>query len=107
MNIDESMKVVNWGLVFVKKNFTVINIKASQRGQIMKIKKEAYSSIVRKDFAQQIMRISKSMESIFLDQLNIIGHYDAQHIFEIDQSKCRVYILNRLFCLDFSDPEKT
>ena len=72
----------------------------------MKIKKEAYSSIVRKDFAQQIMRISKSMESIFLDQLNIIGHYDAQHIFEIDQSKCRVYILNRLFCLDFSDPEK-
>lgn len=106
MNINETMKVVNWGLVFVKKNFTVINMKASQRGQIMKIKKEAYSSIVRNNFAQQIMRISKSMENIFLDQLNIIGHYDAQYIFEIDQSKCRVYILNRLFWLDFSAPAK-
>lgn len=72
----------------------------------MKIKKDVYSSIIRKDFAQQIMRISKSMESIFVDQMSIIGHYDAQYMFEIDQANHHIYILNRLFCLDFSNPHK-
>ncbi|TCB51421.1 hypothetical protein E0H80_05270 [Acinetobacter sp. ANC 4779] len=54
--------------------------------------------------AKQLLRISKSLNGIFQDQLNIVGDLNAQNMFRIDQERHVVKIANGLFQLEFHSP---
>ncbi len=54
--------------------------------------------------AKQLFRISKTLNEIFQDQLNIVTDLNAQNMFRIDQEQHCVYIANGLFQLQFSAP---
>ena len=55
--------------------------------------------------AKQLLRISKSLNEIFQDQLNIAGDLNAQNMFRIDQERHAVHVANGLFQLQFHAPE--
>ena len=55
--------------------------------------------------AKQLLRISKNLNEIFQDQLNIVGDLNAQNMFRIDQERHAVKIANSLFQLQFHAPE--
>lgn len=55
--------------------------------------------------AKQLLRISKSLNEIFQDQLNIVGDLNAQNMFRIDQERHVVQIANGLFQLEFHAPD--
>ena len=55
--------------------------------------------------AKQLLRISKSLNEIFQDQLNIVGDLNAQNMFRIDQERHVVKIANGLFQLEFHSPD--
>nr|MBP8207568.1 hypothetical protein [Acinetobacter sp.] len=57
--------------------------------------------------AKQLFRISKALNEIFQDQLNIVTDLNAQNMFRIDQERYCVYIANGLFQLQFSAPTST
>ena len=57
--------------------------------------------------AKQLFRISKTLNEIFQDQLNIVTDLNAQNMFRIDQEQHCVYIANGLFQLQFSAPTST
>ena len=57
--------------------------------------------------AKQLFRISKALNEIFQDQLNIVTDLNAQNMFRIDQERHSVYIANGLFQLQFSAPTST
>ncbi|TCB78123.1 hypothetical protein E0H89_07275 [Acinetobacter sp. ANC 3781] len=54
--------------------------------------------------AKQLLRISKSLNEIFQDQLNIVGDLNVQNMFRIDQERHVVKIANGLFQLEFHSP---
>ncbi|OTG66233.1 hypothetical protein B9T25_10540 [Acinetobacter sp. ANC 4470] len=54
--------------------------------------------------AKQLFRVSKSLNEIFQDQLNIVTDLNAQNMFRVDQERHCVYIANGLFQLQFSAP---
>lgn len=54
--------------------------------------------------AKQLLRISKSLNEIFQDQLKIVGDLNAQNMFRIDQERHVVKIANGLFQLEFHSP---
>ncbi|CAB1213265.1 hypothetical protein [Acinetobacter bouvetii] len=55
--------------------------------------------------AKQLLRISKSLNQIFQDQLNIVGDLNAHNMFSIDQERHAVQVANGLFQLQFHAPE--
>ncbi|WP_445659741.1 hypothetical protein [Acinetobacter sp. F16] len=55
--------------------------------------------------AKQLLRISKSLNEIFQDQLNIAFDLNAQNMFRIDQERHAVHVANGLFQLQFHAPE--
>ena len=55
--------------------------------------------------AKQLFRISKNLNEIFQDQLNIAGDLNAQNMFRIDQGRHVVQIANGLFQLEFHAPD--
>ena len=55
--------------------------------------------------AKQLLRISKSLNEIFQDQLNIVGDLNVQNMFRIDQERHVVKIANGLFQLEFHSPD--
>lgn len=55
--------------------------------------------------AKQLLRISKNLNEIFQDQLNIVGELNAQNMFRIDQERHIVHVANGLFQLQFHAPE--
>ncbi|NNH37314.1 hypothetical protein [Acinetobacter terrae] len=55
--------------------------------------------------AKQLLRISKSLNEIFQDQLNIAGDLNAQNMFRIDQERHAVHVANGLFQLKFHAPD--
>lgn len=55
--------------------------------------------------AKQLLRISKSLNEIFQDQLNIAFDLNAQNMFRIDQERHAVHVANGLFQLKFYAPE--
>ncbi|NNH00360.1 hypothetical protein [Acinetobacter sp. ANC 5414] len=55
--------------------------------------------------AKQLLRISKNLNEIFQDQLNIAGDLNAQNMFRIDQERHVVQIANGLFQLEFHAPD--
>lgn len=69
----------------------------------MKRKKEQQSHIVLQDLANQMIKISKTAETIYLDQLDILGRLDTHHVFQIDRSKRTIYLMNQHLKVEFSD----
>ena len=55
--------------------------------------------------AKQLLRISKSLNDIFQDQLHFVGNLNAQNMFRIDQERHVVQVANGLFQLQFHAPE--
>jgi len=55
--------------------------------------------------AKQLLRISKNLNDILQDQLNIIGDLNAQNMFRIDQEQHTVQVANGMFQLQFYAPE--
>lgn len=55
--------------------------------------------------AKQLLRISKNLNEIFQDQLNIVDDLNAQNMFRIDQERHAVKIANGLFQLQFHAPD--
>ena len=55
--------------------------------------------------AKQLLRISKSLNVLYQDQMNILGDITAQNMFHIDQEQHQVSIANGLFQLKFHPPE--
>jgi hypothetical protein len=52
--------------------------------------------------AQQLLRVSKSLNQLYQDQLAILGDVTAQNMFRIHQAEHEVSIANGLFTLNFS-----
>lgn len=69
----------------------------------MKTIKQPYTAEMLQDLAKQIIRISKTAEQIYIDQLDIVGSLDAQNLFQIDRSTHSIYIINHLFHVKFSE----
>jgi hypothetical protein len=57
--------------------------------------------------AKQLLRISKSLNDIFQDQLHFVGDLNAQNMFRIDQERHRVQVANGLFQLQFHAAQMT
>ncbi|MGE8560760.1 MAG: hypothetical protein ACN6NJ_07415, partial [Acinetobacter sp.] len=55
--------------------------------------------------AKQLLRISKNLNAILQDQLNMIGDLNAQNMFRIDQEQHVVQLANGLFQLKFYPPQ--
>ena len=54
--------------------------------------------------AQQCLRISPELNQLYLDQMAIIGHLNAQNLIKIQQDQCRIELLDGLFYIQFHTP---
>lgn len=54
--------------------------------------------------AKQLIRISQSLNEIYLDQLAIVGNLTAQNMFKIDHEQHSVHLINSLFNVHFHLP---
>ncbi len=55
--------------------------------------------------AQQCLRISPELNQLYLDQMAIIGHLNAQNLLKIQQDQHRIELLNGLFYIQFHTPQ--
>ena len=55
--------------------------------------------------AKQLLRISKSLNALYQEQMSILGDITAQNMFHIDQEHHTVSIANGLFHLSFTAPQ--
>lgn len=54
--------------------------------------------------AQQCLRISLELNQLYLDQMAIIGHLNAQNLIKIQQDQHRIELLDGLFYIQFCTP---
>jgi hypothetical protein len=55
--------------------------------------------------AQQCLRISAELNQLYLDQIAMIGHLNAQNLIKIQQEQHRIELLDGLFYLQFHHPQ--
>ena len=56
--------------------------------------------------AKQLLRISKSLNQIYQDQMQLLGDLNAQNLFKIHQEHHEISIANDLFWIRFKAPQK-
>lgn len=54
--------------------------------------------------AQQCLRISPELNQLYLDQMAMIGHLNAQNLIKIQQNQHRIELLDGLFHIQFHTP---
>lgn len=69
----------------------------------MKTIKQPYTAEMRQDLAKQIIKISKTAEQIYLEQIKLVGNLDTQNLFQIDRTTHSISVLNHLLHINFHE----